>query len=222
MATSRGIKLTEQHLRLIFDTFKLLDDDRDGLIDKGQFVTLFRALGQTASDAQLSKVFAAAVAEQAKEGAKLTAAAPPPAPPALAKIAAPPPKGDRVSFQTFVTSFREAYQKPMTEAVLINACNVFDPTNSGKFSVSQLQDIVTKRGEPLTNAEVDELMLVAALSNTKQVDYALLAKRQVAAEGARRHRDNSRSLAPFSAFLPPSRLPLSRLSEGFPQNRCGV
>ncbi|KAL8447797.1 hypothetical protein Emed_004092 [Eimeria media] len=170
MATNRGIKLTEQHLRLIFDTFKLLDDDRDGLIDKGQFFTLFRALGQTTSDAHLSKVFAAAVAEQAKEGAKLAAAAPSssPAPPALAKKATPPPKGETVSFQTFVKSFSEAYQKPMTEAVLTNACNVFDPTNSGKLSMTQLHDVVTKRGEPLSKAEVDELMMVAALSNAKQ------------------------------------------------------
>ncbi|KAL8444718.1 hypothetical protein Emag_005347 [Eimeria magna] len=234
MATSRGIKLTEQHLRLIYDTFKLLDDDRDGLIDKGQFFTLFRALGQTTSDAQLSKVFAgapeagifpyfsfqpffcdtlsvlavlkkngfgavlfahaAAVAEQAKEGAKLAAAASSPAPPALAKKAAPPPKGETVSFQTFVKSFSDAYQKPMTETVLINACNVFDPTNSGKLSMTQLHDVVTKRGEPLSKAEVDELMLVAALSNAKQVDYALLAKRQIA-EGTRGHRHNPRSLA---------------------------
>ncbi|KAL8424543.1 hypothetical protein Efla_005649 [Eimeria flavescens] len=179
MAASRGINLTEQHLRLIFDTFKLLDDDRDGMIDKGQFFTLFRALGQTISDAQLSKIFAAALAEQAKEGARLAASAKAGAPPAGAdaKKAAAPQPGELVSFRTFVKSFSEAYQKPIKESVLISAFNVFDPSHSGKLSMTQLHDIVSKRGEPLSKTEIDELMLVASLSNAKQVDYALLAKR---------------------------------------------
>ncbi|CDJ63853.1 myosin regulatory light chain, putative [Eimeria necatrix] len=36
MSSGRGIKLTEQHLRLMYDTFCLLDDDKDGRIDKDQ------------------------------------------------------------------------------------------------------------------------------------------------------------------------------------------
>lgn len=85
--------------------------------------------------------------------------------------------GDTISFQQFVKTFSDSYQKPITEAALISAFNVFDPSHSGKLTMTQLHEVLTKRGEPLPKAEVDELMLVAALGSAKQADYALLAKR---------------------------------------------
>ncbi|XP_026191840.1 calmodulin [Cyclospora cayetanensis] len=182
MASGKGVKLSEQHLRLIYDTFKLLDEDKDGMIDKAQFFTLFRALGQTTSNANLTKIFALAVAEESKKAATAAkedqAAAKKTAPTVAAtKKAAPVPAGERVSFSEFVKTFSDNYQKPVTETVLINAFNVFDPSHSGKLTLTQLHDILTKRGEPLPKTEVDELMLIAALGSAKQADYALLAKR---------------------------------------------
>ncbi|CDJ30099.1 myosin regulatory light chain, putative [Eimeria mitis] len=162
------------------DTFVLVDDDKDGLIDKNQFFTLFRALGQTVSDASLTKIFSAAVIEEAKNAAKAKEASPPAKAAAAAapkKAAAPPPAGEYVSFQQFVKTFADAYQKPATESALISAFNVFDATNSGKLTMTQLHDILTKRGEPLTKEEVDEIMLLAALDHAKETDYAVLAKR---------------------------------------------
>ncbi|OEH74964.1 myosin regulatory light chain [Cyclospora cayetanensis] len=123
-----------------------------------------------------------AVAEESKKAATAAkedqAAAKKTAPTVAAtKKAAPVPAGERVSFSEFVKTFSDNYQKPVTETVLINAFNVFDPSHSGKLTLTQLHDILTKRGEPLPKTEVDELMLIAALGSAKQADYALLAKR---------------------------------------------
>ncbi|CDJ43358.1 myosin regulatory light chain, putative [Eimeria tenella] len=192
MASSRGIKLTEQHLRLMYDTFCLLDEDKDGRIDKGQFFILFRALGQTVSDANLSKIFASALAEEAKNAARAkqaapkdaAAAAPKKAAGAAAAAAAAPPDADAhaqgtLGFAQFAKTFAERFEPPLAAATLRRAFGVFDAARSGKLSQTQLLEILAKRGEPLRKEELDELLLLAALGHSKETDYALLADRLV-------------------------------------------
>lgn len=112
-----------------------------------------------------------------------------------------------MSFTQFAKTFSQFYQKPVTAKLLTEAFSVFDPSHSGKLSwtqvrprlrekrrwgcavqtpkvggearvcMSQIQEILVKRGEPIPKAELEEFALVAAVSHAKQVDYALLASR---------------------------------------------
>ncbi|KEP65825.1 UNVERIFIED_CONTAM: myosin regulatory light chain, putative [Hammondia hammondi] len=186
----RPIKLQEQHLRLIYDDFRLLDENRDGFIDHSQYATLVRALGQTVSDSEIDRSWKIALEEQRKQNEETKAALekkealakkeaagtlglpkkqPPPGP------VAPPP--NEINFQVFTKVFADNYNPVVSEKVLRQAFQLFDPKNTGKLSVQQLQEIVTHRAEPLSKAEFDELLLLAGLDGQKNFDYSQLAKK---------------------------------------------
>lgn len=193
---SKSIKLREDHLRLIYDGFRLLDDNRDGFIDQSQYATLTRALGQTVSDAHIARLWSMAIEEQkklaqveAEEYKRVTTAAASGAQANGRKASsvqkkstpvdaaqAPP---NAVGFQAFVKVFIDNYIPPESEKSLIQAFQLFDKENKGVLSLQQLQEIVTSRGEPLPKAEFEELVLVAGLDGQKTFDYTLLAKRLV-------------------------------------------
>ncbi|PFH33666.1 putative myosin regulatory light chain [Besnoitia besnoiti] len=187
----RPIKLQEQHLRLIYEDFRLLDEDRDGYIDQIQYATLVRALGQTVSDVEIERTWRIALEEQQKadeeakaEFARAAAAMKKEGPEntlGLPRKAAPPPPSsgpqNTVSFPVFTKVFAENYIPAESEKTLLQAFQLFDPSNSGKLSMQQLQAIVMQRGEPLTAAEFDEFVLLAGLDSQKKFDYAQLSKR---------------------------------------------
>ncbi|PHJ14787.1 myosin regulatory light chain [Cystoisospora suis] len=88
-------------------------------------------------------------------------------------------KENSVGFQVFTRVFSENYIPPETERTLLEAFRLFDPSNTGKMSVQQLQDLVMTRGEPLPRSEFEELLLLAGLDGTKTFDYTQLVKRLI-------------------------------------------
>ncbi|CBZ55422.1 putative myosin regulatory light chain [Neospora caninum Liverpool] len=187
----RPIKLQEQHLRLIYDDFRLLDENRDGFIDQIQYATLVRALGQTVSDREIDRSWQIALEEQRKQNEEAKAAQEKKEAQAKKEAAPgtlglpkkqPPPKPvappqNEVNFQVFTKVFAENYIPVISEKTLRQAFQLFDPKNTGKLSSQQLQDIVMNRGEPLSKAEFDELVLLAGLDGQKSFDYTQLVKR---------------------------------------------
>ncbi|KAK2196394.1 bifunctional EF-hand domain/EF-hand domain pair [Babesia duncani] len=54
MATRNRLRLNSQHVELIRENFDIIDSNKDGLINKEQFGTLFRSLGQVVSNKRLN------------------------------------------------------------------------------------------------------------------------------------------------------------------------
>lgn len=84
----------------------------------------------------------------------------------------------KISLQQFISAFLEHYQPPTDETVLRQSFQVFDPQNTGQMSVNRFEEMMTKRGEPISPEELQEMMILANVSG-KNFDYASLAEKLI-------------------------------------------
>lgn len=126
------------------EAFGIMDQNKDGIIDKNDLKDLYAAMGAIASDSQIDAML--------KE--------------------APGP----LNFTVFLTLFGERLTGTDPEATIIGAFQMFDKTDSGFITEEALKKILTnKRGEPLSNDEIDAMYKGKPPISGGKVDYKAFA-----------------------------------------------
>lgn len=77
-----------------------------------------------------------------------------------------------IEFDEFMAFLKKYYKKPdEVKRDLIKAFQVFDLNGDGFISRDELQKVLTKMGEKLTDKEVDEMMKKADKNGDGKIDY---------------------------------------------------
>jgi len=127
------------------EAFGIMDQNKDGFIDKNDLRDLYASMGQIADESKLD---------------------------AMIKEA-----GDKINFTTFLTLFGEKLTGTDSEDTIVGAFKMFDPKDTGFISEEELIRILTnKRGEPLTDAEIDAMYKGKPPIDAGKVDYKAFAR----------------------------------------------
>lgn len=85
--------------------------------------------------------------------------------------------GDRLNFTVFLTLFGEKLTGTDSEETVLGAFKMFDPKDTGKIGENDLVKILkNKRGEPLTDDEIDAMYKGKPPIDLGVVDYLAFAK----------------------------------------------
>lgn len=77
-----------------------------------------------------------------------------------------------IEFDEFMAFLKKSYKKPdEVKSDLKKAFQVFDLNGDGFISREELQNVLTKMGEKLTDKEVDEMMKKADKNGDGKIDY---------------------------------------------------
>eukprot|EP00918_Siedleckia_nematoides_P076812 GHVU01167866.1.p1 GENE.GHVU01167866.1~~GHVU01167866.1.p1 ORF type:complete len:165 (-),score=37.79 GHVU01167866.1:317-811(-) len=154
---SKRVLFTPEHEAVIKENFTLLDDDKDGKLTYEQAALLYRALGQTVSEKDISLIFCE-----------------------FFKLKDPPPLTEPlIDFEKFTDMFQLHYSRPLTEDALSEAFRVFDANNSGRLSADKLRELLSTRGERLSPQDMERLLMLANQGRDQLFDYVALAKRLI-------------------------------------------
>jgi Ca2+-binding EF-hand superfamily protein len=122
------------------EAFSIMDQNKDGIIDKNDLRDLYAAIGSIASDSQIDNML--------KE--------------------APGP----INFTVFLTLFGERLTGTDPEATILGAFQMFDKSDSGFITEEALMKILkNKRGDPLTDSEIDAMHKGKPPISGGKVDY---------------------------------------------------
>jgi len=84
----------------------------------------------------------------------------------------------QIMFQDFVDFMARKMTDPgLNEEDVLESFAVFDPKKSGKVDTKQLQDVMSKMGEPLTKKEFDAVMKDFEVDGDGNIDYNVFVKR---------------------------------------------
>jgi Ca2+-binding EF-hand superfamily protein len=85
--------------------------------------------------------------------------------------------GDNINFTVFLTLFGEKLTGTDPEDVIVGAFKMFDPKDTGFVTEDELVRILqNKRGEPLTDAELDAMYKGNPPIDAGKVDYKAFAR----------------------------------------------
>lgn len=77
-----------------------------------------------------------------------------------------------IEFDEFMAFLKKSYKKPdKVKSDLKKAFQVFDLNGDGFISREELQKVLTKMGEKLTEKEVDEMLKKADKNGDGKIDY---------------------------------------------------
>jgi len=79
--------------------------------------------------------------------------------------------GGSITLEKLLAKFAESSAKVIPHDDLADMFKIFDSQGTGKFTKSQLKNILTVYGEPLTKEEFDCLMEECGYSGTDKIDY---------------------------------------------------
>lgn len=141
---SEAAQFDQKTIQEFKEAFGIMDQNKDGIIDKGDLKDLYAAMGSIASDSQIDAML--------KE--------------------APGP----INFTVFLTLFGERLTGTDPEATIIGAFQMFDKTDCGIIPEDQLIKILqNKRGEPLSEADIEAMYKGKPPINGGKVDYKAFA-----------------------------------------------
>jgi myosin regulatory light chain 12 len=127
------------------EAFGIMDQNKDGFIDKGDLKDLYASMGMVPPDSQLESMIKEA------PGA--------------------------INFTVFLTLFGERLTGTDPEDVIVGAFQMFDKKDTGQISEDELKKILTnKRGEPLTEDEIEAMYKGKPPITDGMVDYKAFAK----------------------------------------------
>jgi len=127
------------------EAFGIMDQNKDGYIDKADLKDLYASMGQIVDDKKLEDML--------KEA------------------------GERINFTVFLTLFGERLTGTDTEETVLGAFKMFDPKDTGKLGENELTKILqNKRGDPLTDEEIEAMYKGKPPIDMGFVDYKAFAK----------------------------------------------
>ena len=86
---------------------------------------------------------------------------------------------DKVSFDTFISWFSQAYRDPHNEAMVAKAFRVFDLSNSGVLPISKFRELISSLGDSMTPEEIEEIIREIPVDSRGNFDYVVLARKLV-------------------------------------------
>lgn len=145
-------ELTEQHMKDIEDTFKLLDSDDDGRLDKSEIEKLIRYTGSLKSDREMEQLLEPIDTDH--NGSI-----------------------DFEEFKRFV--IEKDILKTLPDEVcyeMQDAFNVFDKDKDGFIDRDELKRVLTKIGDRLPEDLADEFIAEADKNGDGKIDYLEFCK----------------------------------------------
>jgi len=138
--------LTENQIAEFKEAFAVFDKDQNGSISKKELGETLRALGSEPSDAELGDIINA-VAQGAEE----------------------------IHFPQFLGMMAKKQNRGQSgaddEKELRAAYKLFDPKAKGKISKDDIKRVLTTLGEPLTDDEVKEMLVLADKDQDQMLNY---------------------------------------------------
>ncbi|XP_060584351.1 uncharacterized protein LOC132740467 isoform X1 [Ruditapes philippinarum] len=145
-------EITEQHLKDIQDTFKLLDTDHDGRLSKDELSTLLRYTGSLKSEAEMKELLAPIDTDH--NGSI-----------------------DYDEFKQFI--IEKDILKSLADEVcyeMQDAFNIFDKDGDGFITKAELKKVLTKIGDKMPEELADEFIREADLNGDGKIDYQEFCK----------------------------------------------
>lgn len=140
-------ELTPEQLREFEVAFNQFDSDKDGRITINELGAMMRSIGQTPTEIELHEMI-----EEVDQD-----------------------KDNEIDFNEFVTMMMKTIHDVESEERTLEAFKVFDRDGSGVIRVSELKNIMMQLGDPISDAEADDLL---QLANQEEglIDYVEFVK----------------------------------------------
>ncbi|XP_053557680.1 myosin regulatory light chain 2, ventricular/cardiac muscle isoform isoform X1 [Bombina bombina] len=146
-ANSNVFSMFEQtQIQEFKEAFTIMDQNRDGFIDKEDLRDTFAALGRSILEGRLN-VKNEELDEMLQE--------------------APGP----INFTVFLTMFGEKLKGADPEETILNAFKVFDPDGSGLLKSDYIREMLMTQAERFTNEEVDQMFTAFPPDVTGNLNY---------------------------------------------------
>jgi Ca2+-binding EF-hand superfamily protein len=149
MSKTKGKKKENPEVHKYRMIFKLYDEDKDSFVDMDLLGEMLRSAGAALLDSEIENI----VEKTTKEL-----------------------KDTRFSMKTFEKLCSEYVPYNETEEDLIKAFKFWDKENTGKISVEDLKESLTKIGDVLNNNQMESLIKEADPNETGTIDYYEYAK----------------------------------------------
>ncbi|VDM97428.1 unnamed protein product [Thelazia callipaeda] len=164
---SEAVQFDQKTIQEFKEAFGIMDQNKDGIIDKQDLKDLYAMMGQIASDAQIE-----AMIKEAPGPINFTVF--------LTLF------GERLTeLQSQISNIEKTEQTQMlkgvvsgtdSEATIVGAFQMFDKRNSGKISEEELIKILqNKRGEPFDDDEIKAMYKGKPPIENGEVDYKAFA-----------------------------------------------
>lgn len=75
-------------------------------------------------------------------------------------------KNGQLEFSEFCELYQHSLKDALTEEKLINTLAAFDRNNTGNLDIAEIRHILTTEGEPLSDAEVEEIFREAGVAGS--------------------------------------------------------
>ncbi|XP_024152102.1 calmodulin-like protein 4a [Oryzias melastigma] len=135
--------LTQAQINEFKECFSLYDKKRNGKIDSKDLITVMRCLGTSPTFSEIDRHLQ------------------------VHKI----DKKGELDFSTFLTMMHRQMQQEDPGTEILEAFRMTDKQNKGTIQASELKAKLTKLGEKLSNAEVDELFREANVRPNGVINY---------------------------------------------------
>ncbi|KAJ2777488.1 hypothetical protein H4R18_005132 [Coemansia javaensis] len=130
------------------DAFAAFDTQGTGRIPAEAFMTIMQSFGHTVTEAEVKPL-----------------------------VSHTPGQPSGVEYATLLqTLAKKAQGATNSENEVLEAFQVFDKDNDGLIAVSEFRHIMTRMGNPLTDAEVDEMMREAGVAEGGSLDYRVFTQ----------------------------------------------
>ena len=140
--------LTNKQVAEIRETFALFDKQGTGSVTIEQMAIIFRALGQTPTEAEMENI----------------------------KAEADPEGLGTVEYAEFLSIYARFQKDPVTETELLSAFDELDDKKMGNITVKKLRHLLSTCREPISDEEVRKLIKVAKPDAEGNINYKAFAK----------------------------------------------
>jgi calmodulin len=140
--------IPENELKELRENFSLFDKDNVGSISLDEMMIIYRAMGQTPTEADV---------EAMKQEADVE-------------------RSGRVGLETFVSVYSKYRKNPITENEILNAFEELDERKRGQISAKRLRHLISTCGENLSEEEINKMMKYAKPDEEGNVSYREFVK----------------------------------------------
>ena len=136
-------EVPQNELKELQDNFSLFDKDSLGTITLEEMIIIFRAMGQTPTEAEVETI---------KKEAEFEGSG-------------------KVDLQNCVSVYAKYRKNPITEKEILNAFEELDEKKKGLISAKRLKHLISTCGENLSDEEINKMMKYANPDGEGNVNY---------------------------------------------------
>jgi len=144
-------ELSAADLQSCRDAFDLFDRNRDGVISIDELGTVMRSLGQNPSEKEVKELYDAIDTDNS----------------------------GGITFEEFVKLWSTQNEDGETEEEVIDAFRVFDNDADGKIPATELANQMKSLGDPMSQEDIDDMILQAGKDQNGLIDYVEFVKRMI-------------------------------------------